>query len=149
MKVLKGKKKFCAVKATTFFIELLFALEMMEKLSSVDESTPNQSDSEARQGEGHARENEIQLLFRLEAKLEWDDERTCHPGEYETFRKGMGNLSTIHNMCFAYGFQSVNALCVALADLHNLAKATFANNSGQFEIIDGEGMTLNAKSLQG
>ena len=38
MKVLKGKKKLCAVKATAFFIELLFALEMVEELSSVDES---------------------------------------------------------------------------------------------------------------
>ena len=48
MKVLKGKKKLCTVKATTFFIELLFALEMMEELSSVNESTPSQSDSVAR-----------------------------------------------------------------------------------------------------
>ncbi len=138
MKVLKGKKKLCAVKATTFFIELVFALEMVEELSSVDESTPSQSDSEARQGKGHAREHEIQLLLRLEAKLEWHNERTCHPREYEAFRKGMRNLSTIHNMCLAYGFQSVDALCVPLADLHNLAKAAFANNGGQFEIIDGE-----------
>jgi hypothetical protein len=61
----------------------------------------------------------------------------------------MRNLSTIHNMCLAYGFQSVDALCVPLADLHNLAKAAFANNGGQFKIIDGEWMTLNAKSLQG
>lgn len=87
---------------------------------------------------GHAREDEIQLLFRLEAKLEWHNERTCHPGEYETFCKGMRNLSTIHNMCLPYGFQSVDALCVPFADLHNLAKAAFANNGGQFEIIDGE-----------
>ena len=50
MKVLKGKEKLCAVKVTTFFIELLFALEMMEELSSVDEPIPSQSDSEARQG---------------------------------------------------------------------------------------------------
>jgi hypothetical protein len=50
----------------------------------------------------------------------------------------MRNLSTIHNMCLAYGFQSVDALCVPLADLHNLTKAAFANNGGQFEIIDGE-----------
>ncbi len=50
----------------------------------------------------------------------------------------MGNLSTIHNMCLTYGLQSVDALCVPLADLHNLTKATFANNGGQFEIIDSE-----------
>jgi hypothetical protein len=55
MKVLKGKKKLCAVKATTFFIELLFALEMVEELSSIDKSTPSQSDSEARQRKGGTR----------------------------------------------------------------------------------------------
>jgi hypothetical protein len=50
----------------------------------------------------------------------------------------MGDLPTIHNVCLAYGFQSIDALCVPLADLHNLAKAAFANNGGQFEIVDGE-----------
>ncbi len=96
-----------------------------------------------------AREHEIQLLFRLKAKLEWDNERICHPGEYETFRKGMCDLSTIHNMPLTYGFQSVDALCVPLADLHNFAKATFSNNSCQFKVIDCERMTLNNKLLQG
>ena len=139
MKVLKGKKKLGTVKATTFFIELLFALEMMEELSSVNESTPsNQTVWRDKVRVGHAREHEIQLLLRLEAKFEWYNERTCHPGEHETFRKGMRNLSTIHDMCLAYSFQSVDALRVPLADLHNLAKAAFANNGGQFEIIDGE-----------
>jgi hypothetical protein len=55
MKVLKGKKKLCAVKATTFFIKLLFALEMVEELSSVDESTPSQSETEAQLGKGGTR----------------------------------------------------------------------------------------------
>jgi hypothetical protein len=90
----------------------------------------------------HARKNEIQLLLRLEAKLEWHNERTRHPGEYETFREGMCDLSTIHDMCLAYGFQSINTLCVPLADLHNLAKAALANNGSQFKIIDGEWVTL-------
>ncbi len=44
MKVLEGKKKLCAVKTTTFLIELLFALEMVEELSSVDESTVHRAD---------------------------------------------------------------------------------------------------------
>jgi hypothetical protein len=55
MKVLKGTDKLCAVKATRFFIELLFALEMTEELSSVDDSTPRQSDSEAGQGKDGTR----------------------------------------------------------------------------------------------
>jgi hypothetical protein len=50
----------------------------------------------------------------------------------------MCDLSTIHNVCLAYSFQSIDTLCIPLADLHNLAKAAFANNGSQFEIIDGE-----------
>jgi hypothetical protein len=61
----------------------------------------------------------------------------------------MRNLSTIHNMPLAYGLQSVDALGVPLADLHNLAKAAFSNNSCQFKVIDCERMTLNDKLLQG
>jgi hypothetical protein len=38
MKVLEGEEEFCAVKATAFLVELLFALKMMEELSSIDES---------------------------------------------------------------------------------------------------------------
>ena len=86
----------------------------------------------------HARKHEIQLLLGLKAKLEWHNKRTCHPGEYEAFREGMCDLSTIHDMCLTYGFQSIDALCVPLADLHNLAKAAFANHSSQLEIINGE-----------
>jgi len=78
---------------------------------------------------GHARQHKVQLLLRLEAKLEWHNERICHPGEYETFREGMRDLSTIYNMCLSYGFQSVDALCVPLADLHDLAKTTLSDNS--------------------
>lgn len=48
MKVLKGEEKLRAVKAATFLVELLFALEVVEELSSIDESTPSQSDNEAR-----------------------------------------------------------------------------------------------------
>jgi hypothetical protein len=72
MKVLKGKEKLCAVKATTFFVELEFALEMMEELSSVDEPTPSQSDSEALQGKDgtrtRARDTNSNLL-QLEARI--------------------------------------------------------------------------------
>jgi len=43
MKVLEGEEKFCAVKTTAFLVELLFALEMVEELSSIDESTSRRS----------------------------------------------------------------------------------------------------------
>jgi len=95
----------------------------------------------------HAREHKIQLLFRLKAKLEWHNERTRHPGEYETFRKCMGDLPTIHDMGLAYSFQGVDTLCVPFADLHDFAKAAFANDRRQFEIIDGKRVSLNDKSI--
>jgi hypothetical protein len=46
MEVLEGEKKLCAVETTTFLVELLFALKMVEKLSSIDESTPSRSERE-------------------------------------------------------------------------------------------------------
>jgi hypothetical protein len=86
----------------------------------------------------HAREHKIQLLLRLKAKLEGYNEMTRHPGEHETFRKCMSDLSTIHNMGLANGLQSVYTLRVPFADLHNLAKTALADDRSQFEIIDGK-----------
>ena len=86
----------------------------------------------------HAREHKIQLLLRLKAELEWYNERARHPREHETFRKGMSDLSTIHNMSLANSLQSVNTLRVPFADLHNLAETAFADDRSQFEIVDGK-----------
>ena len=95
----------------------------------------------------HAREHEIQLLLRLKAKLERYNERIRHPGEDETFRKGMSDLSTIHNMGLANGLQCVDTLRVPFADLHNLAETAFADDRSQFEIVDGKWVSLNDKSI--
>jgi len=38
MEVLEGEEEFCAVKAAAFLVKLLFALEVVEELSSIDES---------------------------------------------------------------------------------------------------------------
>ena len=46
MEVLKSEKKLCAIETTTFLVELLFALKMMEELSSIDESIPSRSGRE-------------------------------------------------------------------------------------------------------
>jgi hypothetical protein len=43
MEVLKSEKKLCAVEATTFLVEFLFTLKMVEEFSSINESTPSQS----------------------------------------------------------------------------------------------------------
>jgi hypothetical protein len=99
-------------------------------------------------GTAYAREHKIQLLFRLETELEWHDERTRYAGEHETFRKGMCDLPTIHDMCFAYGFESIDTLGVSLAHLHDLSKTAFANNCSQFEIVDSKWVSLNNKLLR-
>jgi hypothetical protein len=66
MKVLKGRKKLSPVKASTFFIELLFALDMTEELSPLhrDNQTVRRDKVRIR----HAGEHEIQILLRLQAR---------------------------------------------------------------------------------
>jgi hypothetical protein len=63
MKVLKGREKLSAVKATTVFIELFFALERRKSSPPLT----NLHRDKARMG--HAREHEIPLLLRLEARI--------------------------------------------------------------------------------
>ena len=50
----------------------------------------------------------------------------------------MGDLSTIHDVGLAYSFQSVDTLGVPFADLHDFAETAFADDRGQFEVIDGK-----------
>jgi len=50
----------------------------------------------------------------------------------------MSDLSTIHDVGLAYSFQSVDTLRVPFADLHDFAETAFANDRGQFEVIDGK-----------
>jgi len=47
MEMLESKEQFRAVESTAFLVELLFALEVVEELSSVDESILSRSESEA------------------------------------------------------------------------------------------------------
>ena len=54
----------------------------------------------------------------------------------------MRDLPAIHDMCLAYGLQGVDTLCISLADLHNFTETAFADDRGQFEIIDGEWAAL-------
>ena len=54
----------------------------------------------------------------------------------------MRDLAAIDDMCFAYCLQGVDTLRISLADLHHLAETAFADNCGQFEIVDGEWAAL-------
>jgi hypothetical protein len=99
-------------------------------------------------GVAHAREHEIQLLLRLKAKLEWHNERTCDAGKHETFCEGMRNFPAIHDVRLAYGFQSIDTLCIPLANLHDLSETAFANNSSQFEVINGKWLALKERLLE-
>lgn len=68
----------------------------------------------------HSRKNQIQLLFRLEAKFQWHDERVVHPRENESFRKGMRNLSSFDNVLFPDRLQSVYPAGIELPYLQDL-----------------------------
>jgi hypothetical protein len=46
MEVLKGEKELCAVETTALLVELLFALKVVEELSSINESRPRRSERE-------------------------------------------------------------------------------------------------------
>lgn len=56
---------------------------------------------------GHSRKDQIQFLFRLEAKLEGDDERIVHPCKNKSLGEGMGNLSSFNNVLFPDRFQRI------------------------------------------
>lgn len=76
---------------------------MVEKLASVDK-----------------RQNEVELFFRLEGKLEWDDEWTVDLCEDGTFCQGVGDLGSGDDMSFSDSFESVNSESVSFSYLHDL-----------------------------
>jgi hypothetical protein len=50
----------------------------------------------------------------------------------------MRDFPAIDDVRLADGLQSIDTLCIPLADLHNLAETAFANNGSQFKVINGE-----------
>ena len=54
------------------------------------------------------RENQVELLLRLEAELEWHDERVVHACQNQSFGKGMCNFSTLNNMLLADSLQGID-----------------------------------------
>jgi len=59
------------------------------------------------EGWKHSREDQIQLLLRLEAKLQGYNKRIVHSRENESLRKGMRDLSSINDMLFPDRLQSI------------------------------------------
>ena len=59
-----------------------------------------------------------------------------HTRENETLSKRMRNLVPINDVRLADRLQRVDTLCITLADLHDLAEATLANDRSKLEIID-------------
>jgi hypothetical protein len=60
----------------------------------------------------------------------------------------MSDLPTIHDVGLAYSFQSVDTLRVLFADLHDFAETAFADDRGQFEVIDGKWVSLKDESMR-
>src|SRR6266852_777502 len=95
-------------------MELLFALEMMEELSSVDESTASQSDSEARQGKCGTRtrtsSNAVELIAMeaLSSSTSWSVRVELR-----------FNISTAKSFAFGWFMASLPALCRVLITFPN------------------------------
>jgi len=68
----------------------------------------------------NSRKDQIQLLFRLEAKFQWHDERVVHPRKNKSFRKGMRNLSSFDDMLFPDRLQSIYPAGIEFPYLQNL-----------------------------
>jgi hypothetical protein len=79
--VLKRQQQFSTIETRSFLIETLLPLQMMEKLSTIYKAERQAllDGTENEKRKGVLREYEIELLFRLEAELERDDEGIVHP----------------------------------------------------------------------
>ena len=69
----------------------------------------------------HPREDQIQLLLRLVAKLQGNDERIVHPREDESLRKGMGDLSSLNDVLFPDRLQGIYPPGVKFSNLQDLS----------------------------
>lgn len=120
----------------------MFPLQVMEQLPSIHESKHQMSERKLWSNGSNVRKDQVQLLLGLEAELQGSNERAIHPSKHEALSKGMRNLVAVHNVRFADGLQRVNALRVALADLHHLAEAALANDGDQLKVVDPKCLAL-------
>lgn len=70
----------------------------------------------------HSRKDQIQLLLRLEAKLERNDERIVHPRKDESLGECMGDLSSFDNVLFPDRFQRIYPPCIKFPHLQDLSQ---------------------------
>ena len=54
----------------------------------------------------------------------------------------MCDLIAVDDVRLTYGLEGVDSLCVALADLHDLTKTAFANDSNELEVINAQRVAL-------
>jgi hypothetical protein len=66
------------------------------------------------------RQDQVELLFRLEAELEWHDEWIVHTCKDEALGQRMGDFVPIHNVYLSDGLERVDTRCIALPDLEDL-----------------------------
>ena len=66
------------------------------------------------------REDQVELLFRLETKFQGNDEGVVDLGKDQAFGKGMGNFISGNNMCLPNCLQGVDTACVTFPNLHDL-----------------------------
>jgi hypothetical protein len=83
--------------------------------------------------------DQIQLIRRLERKLERHDEWIVYERQHSSLRENVGNLTRAgSDVRLADRFECIDPLRVLLAHLHHFAKAALADDLEQIKRLDCE-----------
>jgi hypothetical protein len=99
VQALESAQKLGGVETSSVNLELALPLKMVEQLSSV-----------------HERQDKVQLLGRLERKLQRHDERVVDLCEYRTFRQRVINLRARDDVLLSQGLEGIDALRIAFPE---------------------------------
>jgi hypothetical protein len=122
MQMLQSQQELCTVEPTSFLVEALLPLKVVEQLSSIDKAVIgcNRLNRNKPSGTTNSRQDQIQFLLRLETEFQRHDERVVHACKHQTLGKGVRDFVPVHNVCFSNGFESVNTGGVAFPNLEDL-----------------------------
>ncbi len=121
VKAFQGTENLGDIEARSADIKATFVGEMVEELAPV-----------------HKREHEVQLLRRLERKLQRHNKGVVDLGEDGPLRQGMRDFGERYDLGFADDLDCVDAVGILFPYLHDLAKAASAHELQEFEVVDAQ-----------
>eukprot|EP00128_Syssomonas_multiformis_P018552 Colp12_sorted_trinity150504_noHs@33982 len=125
VQVVNSKEKLSCIEACSFLVEHLLVLQMEEQLTTID-----------------VVEDQVYLFGIMEGVLESYKERVGVLGKDLAFRLGVLDLVSLHKSTLLKNLHGIDTSSILLPHLHNLAKATLANNLEQFEVINGKFLAI-------